>query len=106
MLRHVAGRILQAVVTTFGVLTLVFFLMRLSGDPTLLLVPQGASAEQIAELRHELGFDRPLIVHMSSIWRSSRMAISANRWCSACRHPASSRPAYPIRWSWQVVRCW
>jgi peptide/nickel transport system permease protein len=62
MLRHIAGRILQAVVTTFGVLTLVFFLMRLSGDPTLLLVPQGASAQQIAELRHELGFDRPLIV--------------------------------------------
>ncbi len=62
MLRHVAGRIGQAVVTTFGVLTLVFFLMRLSGDPTLLLVPQGASAHQIAILRHQLGFDRPLIV--------------------------------------------
>jgi len=62
MVHHIAGRILQAVVTTFGVLTLVFFLMRLSGDPTLLLVPQGASAQQIAELRHELGFDRPLIV--------------------------------------------
>ncbi|HTI79217.1 MAG TPA: ABC transporter permease [Acetobacteraceae bacterium] len=62
MLNHIAGRILQAVVTTFGVLTLVFFLMRLSGDPTLLLVPQGASAQQIAELRHELGFDQPLIV--------------------------------------------
>ncbi len=62
MPRHVAGRLLQAVVTTFGVLTLVFFLMRLSGDPTLLLVPEGATAQQIAELRHQLGFDRPLIV--------------------------------------------
>lgn len=62
MARHIASRLLQAVVTIFGVLTLVFFLMRLSGDPTLLLVPQGASARQIAELRHQLGFDRPLIV--------------------------------------------
>ncbi len=62
MTRHIASRLLQAVVTIFGVLTLVFFLMRLSGDPTLLLVPQGASARQIAELRHQLGFDRPLIV--------------------------------------------
>jgi peptide/nickel transport system permease protein len=62
MPRHVAGRLLQAAVTTFGVLTLVFFLMRLSGDPTLLLVPEGATAQQIAELRHQLGFDRPLIV--------------------------------------------
>jgi peptide/nickel transport system permease protein len=62
MLRHIGARAGQAAVTTFGVLTLVFFLMRLSGDPTLLLVPQGASAAQIAELRHELGFDRPLLV--------------------------------------------
>jgi len=62
MLRHLAGRLGQAVIATFGVLTIVFFIMRLSGDPTLLLVPEGATAEQIAQLRHELGFDRPLIV--------------------------------------------
>ena len=43
-------------------LTIVFFVMRLSGDPTLLLVPEGASAEQIAQLRHQLGFDRPVPV--------------------------------------------
>jgi peptide/nickel transport system permease protein len=60
--RHIAGRVGQAIVATFGVLTIVFFVMRLSGDPTLLLVPEGATAEQIAELRHELGFDRPLLV--------------------------------------------
>ena len=62
MLKHLAGRVAQAAVAVFGVLTIVFFVMRLSGDPTLLLVPEGATAEQIAELRHELGFDRPLIV--------------------------------------------
>ena len=62
MLRHLLSRIGQAIAASFGVLTIVFFIMRLSGDPTLLLVPEGASAEQIAELRHELGFDRPLIV--------------------------------------------
>ena len=66
MPRHIAGRLLQAIVTTFGVLTLVFFLMRLSGDPTLLLVPQDATAQQIAELRHQLGFDRPLLVQYAA----------------------------------------
>ena len=59
-MRHVASRLLQAVVATFGVVTLVFFVMHLSGDPTLLLAPEGASAEQIAQLRHLLGFDRPV----------------------------------------------
>src|SRR6516225_1486517 len=62
MIRHLAGRVGQAIVATFGVLTIVFFIMRLSGDPTLLLVPEGATAAQIAELRHQLGFDRPLVV--------------------------------------------
>ena len=62
MIRHFAGRVGQAIVATSGVLTIVFFIMRLSGDPTLLLVPEGASAQQIAELRHALGFDRPLLV--------------------------------------------
>ncbi len=61
-MRHLAGRVGQAAVAIFGVLTIVFFVMRLSGDPTLLLVPEGASAEQIAALRHALGFDRPLWV--------------------------------------------
>ncbi len=61
MARYLLSRVAQAVIATFGVITLVFFVMHLSGDPTLLLVPQGASGEQIAELRHALGFDRPLL---------------------------------------------
>jgi peptide/nickel transport system permease protein len=60
LIRHLAGRVGQAVLASFGVLTIVFFVMRLSGDPTLLLVPEGATVEQIDQLRHSLGFDRPL----------------------------------------------
>lgn len=62
MLRYIGERLLQAMIAIFGVLTIVFIVMHLSGDPTLLLVPQGASAEMIADLRHELGFDRPIWV--------------------------------------------
>lgn len=52
-------------VTLFGVVTIVFFLLRLSGDPVALLVPPGASASDIAQLRHAYGFDRPLYVQYS-----------------------------------------
>jgi peptide/nickel transport system permease protein len=62
LMRHITSRLMQAAIATFGVVTLVFFVMHLSGDPTLLLVPEGASAEQIAQLRHLLGFDRPIYV--------------------------------------------
>jgi peptide/nickel transport system permease protein len=60
MLKYAAGRLVQAVIAIFGVITIVFIVMHLSGDPTLLLVPQGASTEMINELRHQLGFDQPL----------------------------------------------
>jgi peptide/nickel transport system permease protein len=61
MLRYVAGRLLQAAIAVFGVLTIVFVVMRFSGDPTLLLVPEGASQQYTDALRKELGFDRPVI---------------------------------------------
>ncbi len=62
MLRFVARRTLQAVLVVWGVSTVVFLLLRLSGDPTLLMVPPGAPAEAIDRLRHQLGFDQPLPV--------------------------------------------
>ena len=65
-MRHLASRLVQAAIATFGVVTLVFFVMHLSGDPTLLLAPEGASAEQIAQLRHLLGFDQPIYVQYLS----------------------------------------
>lgn len=60
MPRYLASRLLQAILTTFGVMTIVFFVMRLSGDPVLLLVPEGATREHIEALRRELGFDQPI----------------------------------------------
>lgn len=60
MLRYAGSRLIQAAVAMFGVLTIVFIVMHLSGDPTLLLVPQGASAEMVDQLRHQLGFDQPI----------------------------------------------
>ncbi|MFC7399111.1 ABC transporter permease [Chelatococcus sp. GCM10030263] len=59
-------RLGQAIVTVFGVATLIFFLQRLTGDPTLLLVPETATQADIDALRHALGFDRPLPVQYLS----------------------------------------
>lgn len=56
----VAKRLLQAIVALLGVVTLIFFLQRLTGDPVLLLVPQGATQADIDVMRTALGFDQPL----------------------------------------------
>ena len=51
---------MQAALVVFCVLTVVFFLIRLTGDPVMFMVPIGATQEQIQQVRDEMGFDRPL----------------------------------------------
>ena len=54
-------RALSGVAVVFGVLTLMFFLLRLApGDPARLLVGPAATDAQVAAQRHALGLDRPL----------------------------------------------
>ena len=60
-------RLIQAVVVLFLVSIIVFFAMRLlPGDPILMLVTSTEQAEyneeQIRNLRHEFGLDRPIII--------------------------------------------
>src|ERR1051325_670634 len=55
-------RLVHAVFVIWGVVTVVFFLVRLTGDPTLFLVDQSATQEEIAATRAMLGLDRPVIV--------------------------------------------
>ncbi len=56
-------RTISGLGVVLGVVTLMFFLLRLApGDPALLLVGPSASPEQIAAQRHALGLDRPVAV--------------------------------------------
>jgi peptide/nickel transport system permease protein len=60
MVAYIVRRIGLVCVVLFGVLTIVFFLQHLSGDPTDLLLPIDAPEELRKELRQEMGLDRPL----------------------------------------------
>jgi peptide/nickel transport system permease protein len=54
-------RALSGAAVVFGVLTLMFFLLRLApGDPARLLVGPAATEEQVTAQRRALGLDRPL----------------------------------------------
>jgi peptide/nickel transport system permease protein len=58
--RYLAGRLVWSVVAIWGVVTLVFVILRLSGDPAaVLLSPQGTKAEYEA-IRRSLGLDLPV----------------------------------------------
>jgi peptide/nickel transport system permease protein len=59
---HVALRLLHALLVLLGVWTVVFFLIRLSGDPALLFVSLDATPAEIQRVRERLGLDQPLVV--------------------------------------------
>lgn len=62
MSAFVLRRLLHAIFVIWGVVTVVFFLVRLTGDPTGFLVDQTATQAEIAHVRHLLGLDRPMYV--------------------------------------------
>jgi peptide/nickel transport system permease protein len=57
-----ASRLLRALVALWLVSSVVFVVMRLSGDPVPLLLPPDAPRSEIFRVRAELGLDRPLPV--------------------------------------------
>ena len=61
-LTFVGTRLARALVALWLVSTVVFVVMRLSGDPVPLLLPPDAPRSEIFRVRAELGLDRPLIV--------------------------------------------
>jgi peptide/nickel transport system permease protein len=62
MQRYLIRRLGRAIVALWGISTIVFVVLRLSGDPAVLLLPQEASLEDVSRLRHDLGLDDPLLL--------------------------------------------
>ena len=73
-LRFVLKRLLLLVPVVFGVATLVFAILHLApGDPARIIAGQRASAEQIEQVRRELGLTRPLWVqYLDFLWDAAR----------------------------------
>jgi peptide/nickel transport system permease protein len=60
--RFIVRRLGQAVLVVVGVSLVVFLIIRLSGDPSYLLLPPNATEADRARLARDLGLDRPLLV--------------------------------------------
>jgi peptide/nickel transport system permease protein len=63
MLRYAVQRTAQMVIVVFGVVTLVFFILRIaSGDPARLMNPPGQQEDLVQLTRERIGTDRPVMV--------------------------------------------
>ncbi|MGH2658046.1 MAG: glutathione ABC transporter permease GsiC, partial [Actinomycetota bacterium] len=61
MLAHVLGRTGQMVLVVVGVVTIVFFALRLAaGDPARLMTQPGTPETIVQEVRERIGTDKPL----------------------------------------------
>jgi peptide/nickel transport system permease protein len=60
MPRYILGRVAQALVAMWMVVTIVFFLGRLTGDPIALLAGEYSTPEFEAQLRARYGLDKPV----------------------------------------------
>jgi peptide/nickel transport system permease protein len=60
--RFLMARLLHAAFVVWAATFIVFFLIRLTGDPAALLAPPSSTEEDIELLRHQLGLDRSIVV--------------------------------------------
>jgi peptide/nickel transport system permease protein len=101
-------RLAYVIPILLGVSLIIFLLFNvISTDPTILLLGKHATVRQIAELRHELGLDRPYIQQYWDVLRSSftfdfghswttRQEIARMIWDGAAVSLTLSLPAFVI----------
>ena len=68
--RFLVARGVRAALTIWLVVSAVFIILRLSGDPVTLLLSENATPDQIEALRARLGLDAPIIVQYARYWSS------------------------------------
>jgi peptide/nickel transport system permease protein len=59
---YLARRLAQSLLVLLGVSFVVFFILHLTGDPALVLLPPDATAEDVRRFREAMGFNDPFIV--------------------------------------------
>ena len=61
MQRYIVRRVGEAVLALFALSIIIFLMVRLTGDPALLMLPPDAGADALVDIRHSMGLDKPLI---------------------------------------------
>ena len=93
MRAYIVGRLATAALVIVGVSLVSFVLTFLTGDPAEIMLPPGATAEQIAKFRAAWGFDDPVAVQY---WRFLRRAVQGD-FGNSLRHGQPSLPLIAAR---------
>jgi ABC-type dipeptide/oligopeptide/nickel transport system permease component len=88
---YVVRRLAQALIVLLGISVVVFVILHLTGDPTVLMLPPDVTAEEVARFRKAMGFDDPL---PAQYWRFLRGVLQGN-FGNSLRH---DEPALALVW--------
>ncbi len=84
MTQYLLRRFAQSAFVFVGLITLIFFLARVTGNPTDLYLPLTATAEQRAAFSAEHGFDRPVLdQYREFVVNVTRLDFGTSLWLSA-----------------------
>ena len=98
MIGYLAQRLLRALLTIFLVVTFAFFVLRLSGDPALLIMSVDAPPESVEAFRKSWGLDRSIWVQYFSYFGHALTGDLAIPCAMAARHSTSCSNACRRRW--------
>ena len=87
---YLRQRFVQSAISLFGLIVIVFFLARLTGDPTDLLLPVDTPAAVRQEFSARHGFDQPVIVQFGALPRGPRCASTSASRCTRRRRRSTS----------------
>ena len=90
--RYLVIRFLLIIPTVFILVTLVFVLMRTTGDPITAAQGGRLPPDQLAERIHAAGYDRPILVQYGEYLGGLLRATSAPRSATTGRSPRCSSP--------------
>lgn len=68
--RYVLQRISQGLIVIIGVVTVVFIVTRIVGDPAKVMLPITSTTAQRTAFDHQLGLDKPLIAQYGNFWNA------------------------------------
>jgi peptide/nickel transport system permease protein len=75
MHKYIVRRFFQSLLALLVLSMLIFLMSRMTGDPTMLMLPDDATREDMARLRQALGLDRPLPIQY---WVFLRNAVQGD----------------------------
>ncbi len=100
MIKYLLYKLGYALLTLLGVVTVIFFLFMILGDPARMMLDQNENPEQLAMVRAKYGFDKPITTqyfyYLNDLSLISLHATDASNYTSLATGKYSATPLFDI----------